>query len=61
MDSKPNREKGPTNPGLADVVLFDLDGTLTDSAEGIKNGFCRAMSENPNPAKTFSAPSSARR
>jgi phosphoglycolate phosphatase len=27
----------------AEVILFDLDGTLTNSAEGIQNGFRRAL------------------
>ncbi len=26
-----------------DMLLFDLDGTLTDSAPGVYNGFCRAL------------------
>ena len=29
----------------ADLVIFDLDGTLTDSAEGIVSSFRHALGE----------------
>lgn len=28
-----------------DILLFDLDGTLTDSAPGVYHGFCRALGD----------------
>jgi phosphoglycolate phosphatase len=43
MEMQHDCENDAPDPRLANVVLFDLDGTLTDSAEGIKNGFRRAL------------------
>ena len=30
---------------MYDIILFDLDGTLTDSGAGVKNGFIYALSK----------------
>ena len=30
---------------MYDIILFDLDGTLTDSGAGVKNGFIYALNK----------------
>ncbi|CCQ13967.1 phosphoglycolate phosphatase [Rhodococcus sp. AW25M09] len=42
----------PADPFRAETVLFDLDGTLTDSAPGIRAGFRHALAHIGEPEPT---------
>lgn len=42
-DRQAPRDSAPASPGGAQLVIFDLDGTLTDSAEGIVASFLHAL------------------
>ncbi|MGZ4512030.1 MAG: HAD-IA family hydrolase [Mycobacterium sp.] len=43
-DRPASRYEASSSPGGAQLVIFDLDGTLTDSAEGIVASFLHALS-----------------